>query len=82
MISNARDGVSLSRTDSLKCLFKSCSSSLQQRETLSKIFSSSQHTLALVIVNRHFDLTSVFIFFPKKSAAIKLLKCLKGNYGY
>lgn len=82
MLSNARDDVRLIRIYSLKCLFKNCSSSLQQKETFSKIFPNSQHTLALVIVNGHFDLTSVFIFFSKKSVAIKLLKCWEGNYGY
>ena len=63
MLSNARDDVSLIRIYSVKCLFKNCSSSLQQRETLSKIFPNSQYTLALVIVNGHFNLTSVFFFF-------------------
>jgi hypothetical protein len=81
LLSNARDDVSLIRIYSVKCLFKNCSSSLQQRETLSKIFPNSQYTLALVIVNGHFNLTSVF-FFPKKSVAIKLLKCWEGNYSY
>lgn len=67
-----RAGVSLMRTYSLNRLLKNCGSSLQQRETLPKSTPNSQYILILLIVHRYFDITSVFIFFPKKSIVIEL----------